>query len=987
MIKKITGFIVLFAAFFSAVYAADCNIYGLTDKQYIRGFGASSAWSDWGGNSAGNTWLVSHADEFFTTTSGIGLTIIRARINPVQSEWGNTAPPLQAARDRGATEIFATAWTPPAQWKSNNAVDNQNGGYLLPQYYQNYANYLRDYVIYMRDQKQVNITAISPANEPDYRVSYDGCDWTGEQLRDFVKGYLGPTFQAAGLTTKIIIGESFANNCAYVNPTVLDSVARGFLFAGATHFYGGGPYDCPNLGTYGKEFWQTEKSNFTAYDGSITHGLITAEWIHSGFVTGNYNVFLYWWLASDQTNEGLTSVTLGTPKRYYTFGNFSKFVRPGYYRIDATAAPTTNVLVTAYRSGDRSKYVIVAINKNTSATSQKFVLNNIPDGTYNVYVTSSTQNLAQVSNINVTGGSFTYSLPAQSVVSFVSLGGPTPTPTFTVTGTPPTNTPTSTATPLPASILFDDFEDLNYKNNFNGDNYKYNGNNSNNFAMQFLQPGAASTGNYIRITGTVADYGGFGMNFAASGAADLSAYQGIEFYIKGSGTYWLQFTQDSITDYDYHGIVVTATSTWTKVTVLFSQLAQKNGTNPVAFTKNALNAVQWASNGNGAFDLQLDEIRLLYNSSITPTYTNTIPPPTNTATRTFTNTYTATYTNTPTFTNTPVPPTSTNTSTYTATATNTATRTFTNTATNTPVPPTSTNTNTSVPATSTHTNTQVPPTLTNTSTNTSTATYTYTITYTPSETVTTGGPTLTFTQTYTNTYTATHTATNTYTDIPTSTPTNAPPTSTHTSTATAIIPTSTNTTVSTSTYTPVNTATFTHTSTNTYTNTPVPPTATNTASNTSTRTYTQTPTNTMTRTPTYTFTQTYTYTHTETIVPSFTNTHTFTATITPTPTPSDAKEQEIKDILLYPHPYDAAKDNLKIMYTITKRAQSVKLLIYSSAFRLIREVEIGRALYAGTHIGEVKASQIRQLANGTYYFVVKDNEGKRSKADKLIVLK
>ncbi len=268
------------------------------------------------------------------------------------------------------------------------------------------------------------------------------------------------------------------------------------------------------------------------------------------------------------------------------------------------------------------------------------------------------------------------------------------------------------------------------------------------------------------------------------------------------------------------------------------------------------------------------------------------------------------------------------------------------------------------------------PTLTETpeNTHTNTATYTYTIT-------------VSFTATYTNTASFTLTATKTYTNIPTNTATNAPPTSTHTSTSTAIAPTSTNTTVFTNTHTPVNTATFTHTGTNTYTNTPVPPTATNTASNTSTRTYTHTPTNTMTRTPTYTFTQTYTYTHTETIVPSFTNTHTFTATITPTPTPSDAKEQEIKDILLYPHPYDAAKDNLKIMYTITKRAQSVKLLIYSSAFRLIREVEIGRELYAGTHIGEVKASQIRQLANGTYYFVVKDNEGIRSKADKLIIIK
>ncbi len=324
-------------------------------------------------------------------------------------------------------------------------------------------------------------------------------------------------------------------------------------------------------------------------------------------------------------------------------------------------------------------------------------------------------------------------------------------------------------------------------------------------------------------------------------------------------------------------------------------------------------------------------------------------------------------------------PTATPTNTSTQTATNTATHTAVNTSTNTSVPSaTFTNTSTNTPAntaTGTFTNTYTSTyTLTHTSThtNTSTATYTYTVTHTPSETVTTGGPTLTFTYTFTNTYTSTstHTATSTYT-----------------STATAIIPTSTNTSVFTSTHTPVNTATYTHTSTNTYTNTPVPPTATNTASNTSTRTYTQTTTNTMTRTPTYTVTNTYTYTHTETAVPSFANTYTFTATITPTPITPDTKEQEIKDILLYPNPYDGKNQNLKVSYTITKSATSIRFRIYSSAFRLIQETEIGRALHAGIHTGEVNASQLKLLANGTYYFVITDNEGARSKADKFIIIK
>ncbi len=682
----------------------------------------------------------------------------------------------------------------------------------------------------------------------------------------------------------------------------------------------------PRLQSSIDAYYPGTKIAITEYDfGGGTHfsgGIAQADALG---VFGKYGVFAayYWDIAPGP-------YTIAGVKLYRNYDGAKHTYGDTKVKADTDDVASMPVYASQF-NGDDSKLHIIVINRSSSAKPANITITGpyaFDSGSVWGFDSTSYTITARAGITSITGNAFTYNVPAYTALHMV-LNSSMITPTYTNTVNPlftHTFTPTSTNTPEPG-FIFDDFEDLNYKNNLNGDNYKYNGANSNNFAMQFLQPGAASTGNYIRITGTVADYGGFGMNFAPSGAADLSAYQGIEFYIKGSGTYWLQFTQDSITDYDYYGTVVTATSTWTKVTVLFSQLAQKNGTNPVAFTKNALNAVQWASNGNGTFDIALDEIKLMPVIASTPTYTHTL-------------TYTQTATNTATFTNT---------ATRTNTAVNTATNTYTNTYTST--------------YTLTHTATY---------TNTLTATYTYTVTHTPSETVTTGGPTLTFTHTFTNTYTSTSTYTATHTA---------------TSTATNVPPSSTNTSVFTSTHTPVNMATFTHTGTNTYTNTPVPPTATSTASNTSTRTYTQTPTNTMTRTPTHTFTNTYTYTHTETVVPSSTNTYTFTATITPTPTPSDAKEQEIKDILLYPHPYDAKNGNLKIKYTITKRAQSVKLLIYSSAFRLIREVEIGMELHAGTHIGEVKSSQIKTLANGTYYFVVKDSEGTRSKADKIIVLK
>lgn len=54
---------------------------------------------------------------------------------------------------------------------------------------------------------------------------------------------------------------------------------------------------------------------------------------------------------------------------------FSRFVRPGCVRGDATKNPTSNVYVSVYKK-DKSKVVIVAINKGTSQVSQSFNIQN-----------------------------------------------------------------------------------------------------------------------------------------------------------------------------------------------------------------------------------------------------------------------------------------------------------------------------------------------------------------------------------------------------------------------------------------------------------------------------------------------------------------------------------------------------------------------------------------------------------------------------------
>ncbi len=292
------------------------------------------------------------------------------------------------------------------------------------------------------------------------------------------------------------------------------------------------------------------------------------------------------------------------------------------------------------------------------------------------------------------------------------------------------------------------------------------------------------------------------------------------------------------------------------------------------------------------------------------------------------------------------------TATNTSTVTYTSTRTFTNTATNTNVPPTFTPTNTatnvftsSFTATNTNTNT-----FTYTATTTNTFTNTVTLTYTPSETVTVGGPSFTSTEIFTYTYTETFTPvfTSTYTSTRTATAVN---TNTHTFTP---VFTSTNTLII---------------PTNTFTRTPTP-------SNTATHTFTATPS----QTNTYTFTFTHTFTETSTPLPSL------TATATAVP---EGTEIKITDVLAYPHPLGGNED-LNIIFKLEKGTDIINLKIYSLAFRLIKTVKISDRCYAGINYSKVSGKVFKELANGTYYFIlegIKGNEKGRSKIDKLIILK
>jgi glucuronoarabinoxylan endo-1,4-beta-xylanase len=131
--------------------------------------------------------------------------------------------------------------------------------------------------------------------------------------------------------------------------------------------------------------------------------------------TANYNAYIWWYI---KRFYGPIDENGQITKRGCVMAQFSKYIRFGYQRVDATN-PTTDVYVSAYKGN--AKTVIVAVNMSGSKQNIKF---NISGGTlpssFTPHITSGTKNLSTEASVNVSNGSVTYELPASSITSLVS---------------------------------------------------------------------------------------------------------------------------------------------------------------------------------------------------------------------------------------------------------------------------------------------------------------------------------------------------------------------------------------------------------------------------------------------------------------------------------------------------------------------------------------------------------------------------------------
>ncbi len=186
------------------------------------------------------------------------------------------------------------------------------------------------------------------------------------------------------------------------------------------------------LDNYGKSLWETEVSKLSGSDSSMSDALYWAGRVHLFLTAAEVNAWHYWWLCAYMTsNEGLCDTNDVPAKRMYTLGNFSRFVRPGYYRI-GVSNQSGPLRVSAYKNLTNGNFAIVAINSTSSNVTQVFHLSGFWVNTpMSPWLTSESVSLAAQTPVPVSGSGFTNIIPAMSVVTLTGQAAPVGVPALT----------------------------------------------------------------------------------------------------------------------------------------------------------------------------------------------------------------------------------------------------------------------------------------------------------------------------------------------------------------------------------------------------------------------------------------------------------------------------------------------------------------------------------------------------------------------------
>lgn len=405
---------------FQASAASDCVINTSVEYQVIQGFGGINH-PEWTGQDLTDD---QRKTAFGNGEGQLGLTVLRVFVNPDKNQWYRALPTAKYASDNGVT-VFASPWEPPSNLAESGG---SNGKLHLPQSnYGAYAQHLNDFGNYMKNNG-VDLYAISVQNEPDYASEWTY--WSSDETTNFIANYgdqitstrlMSPeSFQYSPENASWILGGKDGGK-KYYSKILNNSKAMANCDLFGTHFYGTTRdwMDFPALESCGKPIWMTEVyvPDSTSNANTWPQALDVATNIHNGLVIGNMSAYVWWYI---RRSYGPMLEDGSISKRGDMMAQYSKFVRPGFVRVDATEKPDSNLLVSAYKKDNQ--VVVVAVNTGEASVVQEFSFANEKLSQVERYRSSGTEKVVHTGQMELTDDGFFATLPAQSVTTFVCSG-------------------------------------------------------------------------------------------------------------------------------------------------------------------------------------------------------------------------------------------------------------------------------------------------------------------------------------------------------------------------------------------------------------------------------------------------------------------------------------------------------------------------------------------------------------------------------------
>ena len=368
----------------------------------------------------------------------------------------------KAAKTRGVEKLLLFTNSPPVTLTKNSKAytSDPNQSNLAPEHYDDFAKYLADIVKGLQ-RKGLQVDYISPVNEPqwDWTGGQEGTPFWNNEIAGIVRA-INSEFTSQNLSLKIDVSEAGQINYLYeqgdkpgrsnqiedfFNPSSQNYIGDlqhiGNTISGHSYFTTSPHSDMIAMrkqlnskvaSTPDLEYWMSEYcilgDNAGEIEGNgrdlgINPALYLARVINTDLSVAQASAWQWWTaISAYDYKDGLIYIdkneqdgNFDDSKMLWALGNYSRFIRPGFQRIDISSATSLNqnFLYSAYQNPETGEKVVVIVNSKYEDISIK-----LKDGDGNIdkvtaYVTSSDKSLEKTDLNSDTG----VTIPKRSVTT------------------------------------------------------------------------------------------------------------------------------------------------------------------------------------------------------------------------------------------------------------------------------------------------------------------------------------------------------------------------------------------------------------------------------------------------------------------------------------------------------------------------------------------------------------------------------------------